>query len=271
VSRSTDCVVPTRPGRCFLALIPRYLRWLDNPVEAWVGRLVGGRSLQVFRMGGREILVDHSAADLGSIGACRPDGAYGRLLKQSKVSNSPTVLDLGANIGGFPILLRLLGYEIAQLVSVELNPSTVRRLTWNATAIVPSALVLNRALTADGRSVEVTLGKGSTSDSIYRERSGGVLQSVEGMTFDDAASLIEGPIDLCKIDVEHAEAEVLASGSPAISSLQRVRNLLIEIHPAKRLDEIVETIEAHGLRWCGCEHSDGRPALGVNAFRRDEA
>ena len=85
-------------------------------------------------------------------------------------------------------------------------------------------------------------------------------------------AVVEPPShDLPPIDVEHAEAEVLASGSPAISSLERVRNLLIEIHPAKRLDEIVETIEAHGLRWCGCEHSDGRPALGVNAFRRDEA
>ena len=254
-----------------MPLIPRYLSWLDNRWETMVGRCVGGKGLRVMVIDGVEVLVDLRAADTGSLSACRPEGAYGQLLERLEVPKSPRVLDLGANIGGFPLLLKMLGYEVARLVCVELNPRTSRRLAWNATAVLPDAVVLNRALTADGRSIDVSLGRGSTGDSIYRERSGGVLQSVEGMTFDDAASLIEGPIDLCKIDVEHAEAEVLASGSPAISSLERVRNLLIEIHPAKRLDEIVETIEAHGLRWCGCEHSDGRPALGVNAFRRDEA
>ena len=48
------------------------------------------------------------------------------------------VLDLGANNGGFPLLLHTSGIELKKVVSVEFNPRTFARLNFNLTRIFPA-------------------------------------------------------------------------------------------------------------------------------------
>jgi tRNA1(Val) A37 N6-methylase TrmN6 len=43
-------------------------------------------------------------------------------------SGPARVLDLGANGGGFPLMLRLAGIDLARVVSVEMDPMTFLRL-----------------------------------------------------------------------------------------------------------------------------------------------
>lgn len=251
-------------------MLPSWIRWTSNRLELLVGRASRGKGLQVLRIGGLDLLVDHRAADSGSLAACRPDGAYGRMIRSMKLPTAPSVLDVGANVGGFPVLLRLLGVRPRRIVCVELNPKTFARLRLNIEGNFEAAEVLNAGVTADGRSLSIPLGLGSTSDSIYAgARVDASLTPIAGATFDEVASRIEGEIDLCKIDIEHAEREVLRRGSASIGSLARVANLLIEIHPADALGDVVDCIEASGLKWRAHEKVEPRPALGVNWFARN--
>lgn len=250
--------------------IPPWVFWTNNRLELLLGRWTRGKSIQVLRIGGLEYLVDHRVADLGSLWAGRPDAAYGRFVQSMGLPDAPSILDLGANVGGFPLLLHLLGRTPRQIVCVELNPITCAKLRLNVETNWKNATVINAAVSSDGRSVEVDLGGGSTHDSIFSGSSGSTRRrAVPGLTFDQAASLIDGPIDLCKIDIEQAEREVLSSESRHLESLARVRNLLIEIHPAEALQAVSDRIEASGLSWRGHDRGSARPALGVNWYSRE--
>lgn len=249
--------------------VPTWIRWSSNRLELLAGRASRGKGLQVLRVADLDVLVDHRAADIGSLAACRPDGAYGRMIQSMSLPDAPSVLDVGANIGGFPVLLRLLGIQPRQVVCVELNPRTFARLRCNVEGNYSRCEVLNLGVTSDGRELCLRMGAGSTSDSVYRP--GGHEAShvrVAGATLDQVADRIEGRIDLCKIDIEHAEKEVLRQGVPSITALARIENLLIEIHPAEHLNEIVACLEANGLTWRAHERDLARPALGVNWFAR---
>lgn len=251
-------------------MVPSWIRWSSNRLELLAGRASRGKGLQVLKVVDLNLLVDHRAADVGSLAACRPDGAYGRMIRSMKLPVAPSVLDVGANVGGFPVLLRLLGVRPRRIVCVELNPRTFARLRLNVEGNFEAAEVLNVGVTSDGRSLSLPLGLGSTSDSVYTDaREDASLTPIAGATFDQVAGRIEGEIDLCKIDIEHAEREVLNRGSESIGSLARVANLLIEIHPADALGDVVDCIEASGLKWQAHEKGVSRPALGVNWFARN--
>jgi FkbM family methyltransferase len=246
---------------------PDWIRWTENRLEVLTGRLSRGKGMQVLVIDGVSALVDHRASDLGSLSTCSPSGFYGEAIRKMALPTSPTVLDLGANIGGFPILLKRLGFKPAKGVCVELNPLTYARLTLNLHESLPSFEALNRGITADGRELSLALGAGSTGDSIYRS-SGDRQVTIPGITLDDVSIRLEGEIDICKIDIEHAEAEVLRLGVESISALSRIRNVLIEIHPAEALHSVVECLQSYGLHWRANERRGSGPELGVNWFAR---
>lgn len=168
-----------------------------------------------------------------------------------------SVLDLGANGGGFAFSLHDQGLEFSQAVCVEMNPHTYSRLLFNIDRNFSGrAVTVNAAVTGDGGAVEISDSKGSTGQSMYEGE--GRKISVPGVTFDELVEEHFGPgdsdLDIIKIDVEGAEFEIFLSGNG--ESLRRFRNIFIEIHPvaSHARGELIEKIESLGFSMEGSEN-----------------
>ncbi|MGE3952225.1 MAG: FkbM family methyltransferase [Pyrinomonadaceae bacterium] len=209
--------------------------------------------LHVYRYKGAEILIDHAGGDSNGAREVLSSPMYKRFLPLMKLDGPANVLDLGANNGGFPVLLLTSGIPLKKVVSLEFNPQTFVRLHFNLMRnLACESIAVNAALCGEERVIETTLGKGSVSDSIYARNDDADARpiTVAGRTFDDLANTYFGDdvIDICKIDVEGAEFEVFLG--PHHASIARCRYLIMEIHErdGRRADEIVPIIERLGLK-----------------------
>jgi FkbM family methyltransferase len=206
----------------------------DNRWQLLLSRTLFTRDpISIYRIRGLEILVDHAGGDANGARNVIASPMYTDHLSRLPLHRPLRVLDIGANNGGFPLLLQLQQLEIAKVVCVELNPRTCVRLRFNLDRNVAGEhVVLNAALCGRSRIIEQSLGPGSVADSIYEpSHNADRLARVPGLTFDDIHASAFGTgeiVDLCKIDVEHAEYEVFSS--PGHDLLSRCRYLLIEIH-----------------------------------------
>jgi FkbM family methyltransferase len=248
-------------------------RW--ELIAGWI--FFRGTSVQVYRMNGLQILVDNRAADAGSIRHCIATDLYSRYLPKMKLPEAPNVLDLGANAGGFPLLLATRGIRPKNLLCVELNPNTCQRLRFNIESNFPGAKVINAAVVGSAREIKVRLGRGSTADSIYSgpsrlglasagqaaRPSQGIEYSVSGFSLDSIINthFADGTIDLCKMDVEGAEDEVVAGSE--CESLRRIRYLLVELHNRENYEKFITAVSARGLKEIA---GDGQAGCGVRLF-----
>jgi hypothetical protein len=71
-------------------------------------------------------------------------------------------------------------------------------------------------------------------------------------------------IDLCKMDIEGAEEEVILDPRSGNAVLGRIRYLLIEIHHERSALDIVSRLCSFGLNRVAGEHDDTN--LGVSLF-----
>jgi FkbM family methyltransferase len=73
--------------------------------------------------------------------------------------------------------------------------------------------------------------------------------TIQGKTFDNLCDvhLTGGIIDICKMDIEGAEAEILRDSSSSIQALRRCRYFLIEMHPIEHYQEMRRVLEQHGF------------------------
>lgn len=209
-------------------------------------------SLQVYRYKGTEILTDHEGGDANGAREVLLSPMYRRFLSRMKPDGPANVLDLGANNGGFPLLLATSGIELKKVVSVEFNPQTFVRLQFNlARNLGCEVVAINAALCGEERIIETALGKGSVSDSIYSANSKSGLKActISGLTLDHFYKTYfdEEVIDICKIDVEGAEFEVFLQ--PHHRSISNCRYLIMEIHErdGRTKEEIVPVLESLGL------------------------
>lgn len=233
----------------------RALWHFDNRWQLIADRLIFQNPLSVYRKGSLEFLIDHDAGDHNGTRLCLISDIYTRFLPKMNLGEEISVFDLGANGGGFPLMLLLNGKRLRRLVCVELNPNIFRRLQYNITRNVPGEpTLINGAVCGEHRQFELLLGRGDISDSIYAEQPAGVVEGkqryvVEGYTFDELfrAHLGSGPVDICKMDIEGAEYEVLASS--AHDSLRACRYLIIELHTATsaRLQSLQHSLDAAGF------------------------
>lgn len=249
----------------------RELLGFDNRWQLIAERILfRGTHLQIYRINGLEMIVDHRASDAGSIRGCIVGDMYRRFLSQMNLKRDLTVADFGANAGGFACLLKVLGLEVRRLMCVELNPNTYERLRFNiCTNFEHQPVVLNAAVCGTTREISLSLGVGSTSDNIYLGHRGTQSTStrvIQGRTFDELCEthLPGGVIDICKMDIEGAEAEVLSDSSTAIKSLDRCRYLLIEMHPVDRYSEMCRVLERRGFKLLS---SEGKTKCGVHLFQ----
>ena len=212
----------------------------DNRLQLILSRGIFRPSMDVYYYRGLEILVDHAGGDVNGVRACLATRMYRQFLDAMGLSKQGiTVLDLGANVGGFCLLLRAEGYTLCKVIALELNPFTCARLHLNLTRNLPDTdlHIVNEALYSTVTSVEMPFGRGSTGDSLSATYSSTAAQvrSVRTNTLD---GLIEkyvrnDEIDVCKIDVEGAEWDVF--GGAHFSRIRQCKNIIMEIHPHKSM------------------------------------
>lgn len=210
-------------------------------------------NLQVYRYKGLEILTDHSAGDANGAREVLTSPMYRRFFPQMKLDGGVNLLDLGANNGGFPLLIQTSGIKLKKVVSVELNPKTFVRLHFNLERNLRCPVaVLNAAVCGENGWLEVALSEGSVSDSIYAQDAASQNErnyKVRGMTLDELCAEYFGGevIDICKMDIEEAEFDVFLK--PSHQSLRNCRYLIMEIHErnGRNASEILPVIERLGF------------------------
>ena len=210
----------------------------DNRIYLGLTRLLfRGENINIYRYKGLEILTDHASGDANGAREVFTSDMYRKYLPTLGLDGEINVLDIGANNGGFSLLLQSEGVAFRKLVCIEMNPETFSRLRFNIDRNLECATdVINAAVCGSEGKIEMNLGSGSAGDSIYSKKTSGQIRTIAGVTFDHIyqESFGDEIVDLCKIDIEGAEFEVFA-GSRA-SQIQRCRNVLIEIHHDKDHD-----------------------------------
>jgi FkbM family methyltransferase len=225
----------------------------DNRWELLLSRTVfRNDNLNIYRIKGMEILVDHGAGDPNGARHVLVSPMYQQFLSRMDLKGSLNVLDLGANGGGFPLLLHANRIGLNKLACVELNPNTFLRMRFNIERNLKCEFTgLNAAICGERRPIEIQLGSGSTGDSIYRQQqsTGEPRYRIDGLTFDDIYSMAfkDEAVDICKMDVEGAEYEVFATAHH--EAIERCRYLLIEIHnvEGRRPEEVKDALKRHGF------------------------
>lgn len=214
--------------------------------------LFPGERIHIYRYKGLDVLIDHAAGDANGAREILTSPMYRRFLPKMKLDRAINVLDLGANNGGFPLLLQTNGIPLKKVVSVELNPNTFVRLRFNLERNLPCQVIaLNAALCGENGWLEISLGTGSVSDSIYEDNAADNAQvyKIEGITLDEIYTryFMDEIVDICKIDVEGAEFDVFTQSSH--THLRRCRYLIMEIHErgGKQAAEILPIIERLGF------------------------
>lgn len=210
--------------------------------------------LVTYRKAGFEILVDHHGGDEAGTRQCLVSDMYSRYLPFLRLPDSVSILDLGANGGGFPLMLRLRGIKLKRVVCVEMNPLTAKRLAVNLSLNVgPAAIAVNAAvcdISSHGPEIVHQDSRGSTSESIFHNRgdSKGGSYSVPTVTLLALCETYfpQTEIDICKVDIEGAEYEAFHSSSDDV--LLKFRYLLIELHNPSRNAEFLSRISALGFK-----------------------
>ena len=211
----------------------------DNRMQLIISRtFFPHQPLNIYRIGNVEFLEDHANGDANGARDVFVSPMYRQYFKEIDKASPINVLDLGANNGGFPLLLKHEGYTINKLACVEFNPSTFSRMRFNIERNFSSGFTLfNVAACGDSREISVKIGGGGSSDNIYSgvkigEREVNETETIiQGLTFDQICSQAfdtNDIIDVCKMDIEGAEFEILPSDTA--KRLNDCRYVIVEIH-----------------------------------------
>ena len=201
---------------------------------------------------GIDILADHAGGDANGAREVLTSPMYRRFLPKMNLEQPVNVLDLGANNGGFPLLLLACDIDLKKVVSVEFNPRTFSRLSFNLLRNFDhKAVPVNAALCGSERSIQIALGSGGVSDNIYEQDNGPAAKTfnIQGITLNDLydAYFKDEIIDICKIDVEGAEFEVFRESNH--TRIEQCRYVIMEIHEdeGRKADEIIDVLSSLGF------------------------
>lgn len=225
----------------------------DNRWQLILSRLFFPKErINIYRYKGLEILEDHAAGDANGAREVLTTEMYRRFLPQMNLPAEINVLDLGTNNGGFPLLLKSEKIEIKKLACVEFNPKTFSRMRFNIERNFDCEFtLLNAAICGENREIEIALKSGDSTDrSIYDVQTDGKKYRLQGLTFDEIyRRIFDGEtIDLCKMDVEGAEFEIVEGGE--CERLKNCKYLLIEIHHNEKRDRnfVLQKLDALGFK-----------------------
>lgn len=161
--------------------------------------------------------------DVGTTQSCVID-VYDELMNPRLIGTTPTIIDVGANIGQWTSAVKWF-VPGSRILAIEADPRTCERLAANL-ATLDSVSWINAA-------VDAKVGTGV----LYRQRLSG-MSTLYPSSGDERNNTIEviittldsmlggyAEIDVLKIDVEGAELGVLKG---AVDTLSRVRYLVVE-------------------------------------------
>ena len=184
---------------------------------------------------------------------CFLDEIYYKGLPQDKISNSPVIIDVGANVGYFS-LFSLMRYPKARVFSFEPMPMNFellkkyrdenKNLDFNPT---------NRAMSGERGHITLQYDASdsfTTSASIFDTSIGSDTLEVETVTLEDVINENQlDKVDLLKLDCEGSEYSILYGASDDV--LAKVSALTIETHLGKgdkeNRDDLVKFIQQKGF------------------------
>jgi len=208
-------------------------------------------SVHVYRYKNVEFLEDHANGDANGARQVLATEMYRELIDGLDLPPNINLLDLGSNNGGFPLLIKSEGYNIRKMAAIEMNPHTYSRMRFNLERNFDCDMtLLNAAVCGSERTISITIGKGGAGDNIYSGTDGSDRSiSIAGHTFDSIVSDAFGNerIDICKMDIEGAEFEVLPFSSSSL--IVGCRYLIIEIHheAERRREVVIEALRNKGF------------------------
>lgn len=220
----------------------------DNWPALLLGRLFYRKTgLVVYCKNQLEILVDHRGGDEAGTRECIVSDMYRKYVPQFMLPEPAHVLDIGANGGGFPLMLMLEGVRLASVVSVEMNPATYSRLLVNLQSNIGlSAVAINAAVCGTNSPSEVLLtpSRGGVGYGMNDHMAGTSSPHVvvKTTTFESLCNQYFGDrvIDICKIDIEGAEYDLFDSSSDDL--LRKMRYLVIEFHDASKTPPVIRRL-----------------------------
>ena len=224
----------------------------DNRWQLLADELLAGRALKIYRLKGIDVIADHRTGDhLGGVRGVLASDEYRGLLREIPVETVRTVMDLGAHVGGFVLLLKSLGAALERVLCVEPNPVSRIKLQFNLQYNGIVADIFAGAISDSCGTADLYFGKMSTGFSLLaghpnlEER----RMEVETLTLDILTDrYFPGmTIDICKMDVEGAEFEILL-GRHA-ETLANCRFLICEIHSVSgyKTSDLIEAIGQRGF------------------------
>ncbi len=169
-----------------------------------------------------------------------------------KVSASPIILDLGANIG-FASVFYATQYPGARILAFEPNPSSFDLLKKNISTCNFGDRIeaFPYALTNKEGVISFYVGKESTSlrSSLFSDRAQGEEIKVEARPVSTFVSQLPH-VDIMKIDVEGAEY-LIFEDLLKTNQLSKIRNLVVEFHlnvsSENSLAKFLNNLEAAGF------------------------
>ena len=224
----------------------------DNRWPLLADSLIGPKGLRIYRLDGIEAVADHKTGDhLGGIRTVFATNEYRRLLRQIPVQDIRTVLDLGAHIGTFILLARTLGAPLNHPVCVEPDSRSREKLRFNLQHNGITAEIFAGAVSDNAGTVHLHKGLTSTGSSLLSDFPNlcGETIEVEAVTLDKLVDRYfqEQTVDLCKVDIEGAEFDVVLGEHSR--ALDRCRYLICEIHPTPphKSVQLVESLRRRGF------------------------
>jgi len=161
-------------------------------------------------------------------------------------SESPFIIDCGANIGLSVIFFKMLCPH-ARLLAFEPDPQLFAVLSRNVAGLGLGSVELRRAAiwTADGDATFAA--EGAHSGRLAQQSTAFPMLRVPTVRL---RNLLEQQVDFLKIDVEGAECAVL---DDCAGALDRVETMFIEYHSdvaqPQKLDRLLRTLSEAGFRY----------------------
>lgn len=236
VLRERQAAAPSeikRPSARYLAFLTlfRMIRWLQNWREIWRAYRV---SLPLpplrFRRG---FVLHHSRLDDPVLMLHEVFGAGDYSRRLLRPVNSGSVIDLGANIGATSLSWAT-RHKGIHVYAYEPNPPTRETLKQNISAngVTQQVTIFAEAVGRRSGQLRLWTNVPSIQATGYGDRPpqpGGREISVPMIDLDEVVRRVpSGMIELLKMDIEGAEADVLEGASP--SSLDRIKQIVLEYH-----------------------------------------